>query len=93
MVLNKRAVESLIKAGAFDSLGHPRKGLLLVHEQIIDRTLARRRERDAGVMSLFDDLGGQPGERRSTTPGCPSPTWSSTSTRSWCSRRRCSACT
>jgi DNA polymerase-3 subunit alpha len=56
MVLNKRAVESLIKAGAFDSLGAPRKGLLLVHEQIIDRTLARRRERDAGVMSLFDDL-------------------------------------
>ena len=27
-VLNKRTVESLIKAGAFDSLGHPRKGLL-----------------------------------------------------------------
>ncbi|HZQ85614.1 MAG TPA: DNA polymerase III subunit alpha, partial [Acidimicrobiales bacterium] len=54
MVLNKRAVESLIKAGAFDSLGLPRKGLLLVHEQVIDRTLARRRERDAGVMSLFD---------------------------------------
>ncbi len=60
MVLNKRAVESLIKAGAFDSLGLPRKGLLLVHEQIIDRTLARRRERDAGVMSLFDDLSDSP---------------------------------
>ena len=28
-VCNKRVVESLIKAGAFDSLGHPRKGLLL----------------------------------------------------------------
>jgi DNA polymerase-3 subunit alpha len=54
VVLNKRAVESLIKAGGFDSLGLARKGLLLVHEQIIDRTLARRRERDAGVMSLFD---------------------------------------
>jgi DNA polymerase-3 subunit alpha len=54
MVLNKRTVESLIKAGAFDSLGHPRRGLTLAHEQIIDRTLARRRERDAGVLSLFD---------------------------------------
>ncbi|MDP9387591.1 MAG: DNA polymerase III subunit alpha [Actinomycetota bacterium] len=52
-VLNKRSVESLIKAGAFDSLGHPRKGLCLVFEQVIDRTLARRRERDLGVMSLF----------------------------------------
>jgi len=54
LVLNKRAVESLIKAGAFDSLGHPRKGLCLVFEQIVDRTLARRRERDAGVLSLFE---------------------------------------
>ncbi len=26
MVLNKRTVESLVKAGAFDSLGHPRRG-------------------------------------------------------------------
>ncbi len=55
MVLNKRSVESLIKAGAFDSLGHPRLGALEVHEQIIDRTLARRREREMGVMSLFGD--------------------------------------
>ncbi|MGH9186289.1 MAG: DNA polymerase III subunit alpha, partial [Acidimicrobiales bacterium] len=55
-VLNKRTVESLIKAGAFDSMGHPRKGLLLVFEQIIDRTLARRRERDMGIMSLFAEL-------------------------------------
>jgi DNA polymerase-3 subunit alpha len=54
-VLNKRAVESLVKAGAFDSLGHPRKGLLAVSERIIDSTLARRRERDMGVMTLFGD--------------------------------------
>ena len=53
MVLNKRSVESLVKAGAFDSLGHPRKGLCQVFEQVIDRTLARRRERELGVMSLF----------------------------------------
>ena len=60
-VLNKRTVESLIKAGAFDALGHPRKGLLMVFEQIIDTTLVRRRERDQGVMSLFGDLGGDQG--------------------------------
>jgi len=53
-VLNKRLVESLIKAGGFDALGHPRKGLLAVFEQIIDTTVVRRRERDRGVMSLFD---------------------------------------
>jgi DNA polymerase III subunit alpha len=56
-VLNKRSIESLIKAGAFESLGHPRRGLLMVFEQIIDTTLVRRRERDQGVMSLFGDLG------------------------------------
>ncbi|HEX2063504.1 MAG TPA: DNA polymerase III subunit alpha [Acidimicrobiales bacterium] len=55
MVLNKRTMESLIKAGAFDSLGHPRKGLCQAFEQIVDRTLARRRERELGVLSLFGD--------------------------------------
>ncbi len=60
-VLNKRSVESLIKGGAFDTMGHPRKGLLQVFEQIIDATLQRRRERDQGVMSLFADVGDDDG--------------------------------
>jgi DNA polymerase-3 subunit alpha len=53
MVLNKRTVESLAKAGAFDSLGHPRRGLCLVFESIVDRTLERRREEEAGISTLF----------------------------------------
>lgn len=56
-VLNKRAVESLIKAGAFDSLGHPRQGLLLAFEDIIDKTVSSRREADMGVMTLFGSMG------------------------------------
>ena len=60
-VLNKRTVESLVKAGAFDALGHPRKALMLVFEQIIDITVVRRRERDQGVMSLFGDMGAEEG--------------------------------
>jgi DNA polymerase III subunit alpha len=52
-VLNKRSVESLIKAGAFDSMGHPRQGLLSVFEQIVDNAVTRRRERDMGIMTLF----------------------------------------
>jgi DNA polymerase-3 subunit alpha len=68
MVLNKRSVESLVKAGAFDALGHPRKGLCLVFEQVIDRTLARRRERELGVMSLFSFDGGH-GDDPSAGPG------------------------
>ncbi|MDP6649929.1 MAG: DNA polymerase III subunit alpha [Acidimicrobiales bacterium] len=59
-VLNKRTVESLIKAGAFDAFGHPRQGLLLAHEQVIEHTLARRREHDMGVMSLFGEGDSEP---------------------------------
>ena len=56
MVLNKRTVESLVKAGAFDSLGHPRQGLCLVLEEIVDRTLERRREHDVGIATLFSSV-------------------------------------
>ena len=55
-VLNKRTLDSLIKAGGFDSLSHPRQGLCLAFEEIVDRTLERRREHDAGVVSLFASL-------------------------------------
>ncbi|MGH3650141.1 MAG: DNA polymerase III subunit alpha, partial [Acidimicrobiia bacterium] len=51
--LNKRTVESLIKAGAFDGMGYPRKGLTVVYEQVLDATLERRRNEDMGQFSLF----------------------------------------
>ncbi len=60
-VLNKRTVESLIKAGGFDSLGHPRQGLLASFEPIIDQTVARRREHEMGVQTLFGSLDGGAG--------------------------------
>src|SRR6266571_2244335 len=56
-VLNKRVVESLIKAGAFDSFGHSRKGLLEIHDKHIDDVLARKRAEAAGQFSLFGGLG------------------------------------
>jgi DNA polymerase-3 subunit alpha len=52
-VLNKRTVESLIKAGAFDAMGHTRKGLTLMHELILDTTVERRRNEEMGQYSLF----------------------------------------
>lgn len=51
--LNKRTVESLIKAGGFDALGESRKGLTLMHEMILDTTLERRRNEEMGQYSLF----------------------------------------
>ncbi|MDQ1397433.1 MAG: polymerase subunit alpha, partial [Acidimicrobiaceae bacterium] len=56
VVLNKRTVESLIKAGAFDSLDHPRKGMCQVFEQIVDRTMERRRKEAEGQFDLFGAL-------------------------------------
>ena len=52
-VCNKRTIESLIKAGAFDSLGHTRKGLVTVHEQIVDAMLDSKRAAAAGQFDLF----------------------------------------
>jgi DNA polymerase III subunit alpha len=54
-VCNKRVIESLIKAGAFDSFASPRKGLLLIHEQAIDSVIDSKRNEMNGQFSLFDD--------------------------------------
>jgi len=62
--LNKRTIESLIKAGAFDSVAPVRRGLLLVYEQILDAALNRRRNEDMGQYSLFGaESGGEETER------------------------------
>lgn len=55
---NKRITESLIKAGAFDSLGHPRKGLMLIHEDAVDSVIATKKAADKGQFDLFAALGG-----------------------------------
>ncbi|MFD8549385.1 DNA polymerase III subunit alpha [Streptomyces sp. NPDC059649] len=55
--LNKRAVDSLIKAGAFDSLGHTRKGLAGIHEDAIDSIIPVKKAAAYGQDDLFADLG------------------------------------
>ncbi|MEO6713853.1 MAG: DNA polymerase III subunit alpha [Mycobacteriales bacterium] len=50
---NKKTVESLIKAGAFDSLGHSRRGLLSVHGEAIDQCMDTKRAEAIGQFSLF----------------------------------------
>ena len=54
-VCNKRVIESLIKAGAFDSFGSPRKGLVLIHEQAIDTVIDVKRNEAIGQDSLFGE--------------------------------------
>ncbi len=53
-VLNKRTLEALIKAGAFESLGHPRKGLLQCFEPVVEAAQVRKRAEAEGQFSLFD---------------------------------------
>ena len=61
-VLNRRFVESLVKAGAFECCGHSRKGLLDVFDRIIESALRQREEAAAGVQSLFAGGNGQTGD-------------------------------
>lgn len=53
---NKGVVESLIKAGGFDSLTHPRAGLHEVHERAIKAAAAPRRAQRTGQLDLFGEL-------------------------------------
>jgi DNA polymerase-3 subunit alpha len=57
--LNKKTVESLIKAGAFESLGHTRKGLLESFEAICGDEIGRRRFSEQGQESLFGSGNGE----------------------------------
>jgi len=52
---NKKVVESLIKAGAFDSLGHTRRGLMAVFDQAVESFLAAKKVEATGQFDLFGD--------------------------------------
>ena len=53
VVCNKRLIESLVKAGAFDSLGHTRRGLMSVYESAVDGVLDLKRNSARG-QDAFD---------------------------------------
>ena len=50
---NKKTIESLIKAGAFGSLGSTRKGLIAVHLEAIDSVIESKRAEAIGQFDLF----------------------------------------
>ncbi len=52
-VCNKKTIESLVKAGAFDSLGHTRKGLMAVYLEAIDSVIETKRAEAIGQFDLF----------------------------------------
>ena len=56
-VCNKKTIESLIKAGAFDDLGHHRKALVAIHLEAIDAVIESKRAEAIGQFDLFGDIG------------------------------------
>jgi len=55
---NKRVIESLVKAGAFDSMGHTRRALMECFEQKVDEVIDLKRNQANGQDDLFGDFGG-----------------------------------
>ena len=60
-VCNKRLIESLVKAGGFDSLGHGRRALVAIHETAVDQYVDIKRNEAIGQDSLFGGLDDEDG--------------------------------
>jgi DNA polymerase-3 subunit alpha len=73
--VNKRVLESLIKAGALDSLGWKRAQLMAMADSALEYGQKRQRDRLSGQRGLFVSLG--PGDGRADEPAPPDlPEWS-----------------
>jgi DNA polymerase III subunit alpha len=64
---NKRVIESLIKAGAFDSLGTTRLAMIGVHEDAVEAVVPLKRQEAMGQFDLFGS-GEEGGSARSSSP-------------------------
>jgi DNA polymerase-3 subunit alpha len=71
---NKKTMEALVKAGAFDSLNHPRRGLLAIHADAVDAFSATKRNEAIGQFDLFGDVGADE-EAVVVTPSIPEGEW------------------
>jgi DNA polymerase III subunit alpha len=58
LVCNKRVIESLVKAGAFDEMKHYRRALVAIHETAVDQYVDIKRNEAIGQDSLFGGLDG-----------------------------------
>jgi DNA polymerase-3 subunit alpha len=70
-VCNKRVIESLTKAGAFDSFGQARKALVNIHEEAVDSVLGVKRNEAIGQFDLFGGASDEIGEVAVEVPDLP----------------------
>ena len=73
VVCNKRVIESLIKAGAFDSMGHTRRALMECFERRVDEVIDLKRNQANGQDDLFGDFGSA--EKLTVAPVPDLPEW------------------
>ncbi len=69
--VNKRVLESLIKCGAFDSLGVKRSQLLATIESVLERAIQKRNDLESGQMSLFGGNSEEEAEETLEFPDLP----------------------
>jgi DNA polymerase III subunit alpha len=71
--LKKNTCEALIKAGAFESLGYSRKGLLQMFEQILGEATKRRKKEAVGQFDLFSTVAEE--DEAPVEPEIPAEEW------------------
>jgi DNA polymerase-3 subunit alpha len=75
-VCNKKTLESLIKGGAFDSLGATRRGLMMIYLEAIDSVSETKRAEAIGQFDLFGSMGSEdPTTSELTEIKIPSGEW------------------
>lgn len=70
-VCNKRVLDSLIKAGAFDSFGHKRRALASIVEEAVDQHIDLKKNAAIGQDSLFGGIEEEPHGLTMTMPDLP----------------------
>ncbi len=75
VVCNKRTIESLVKAGAFDDLQHPRQGLVHVHESYVAAVAEGKKFEERGQDSLFGGFGDDGAVQLAALPVIPQIEW------------------
>ncbi|QRP44247.1 DNA polymerase III subunit alpha [Amycolatopsis sp. FDAARGOS 1241] len=68
---NKRVIESLIKAGGFDSMGHTRLSMIQVHEDAVEAVVPLKRQEAMGQFDLFGSFGGEDGAAEAAPSSSP----------------------
>ncbi len=72
--ITKKAIETLVDAGTFDSTGWRRDELKVSIEEMFESVVSEKKDEERGVLTLFSLMGGEEKKRFTTPPPVPTPT-------------------